>query len=124
MCDSSHSELHEKMDFTEAYSDRCSTVGLAAREGNIKILRKLIRQGYSVDVPDNRGWMPIHEAAAHNSSECLKLLIHSAPSDDYVKSKTFEVMGFESTDESRNGPVLFDWVPEDRDSCCFKFCLD
>ncbi|XP_019363528.1 PREDICTED: ankyrin repeat and SOCS box protein 3 [Gavialis gangeticus] len=78
------------MDFTEAYSDRCSTVGLAAREGNIKILRKLIRQGYSVDVADNRGWMPIHEAAVHNSSECLKLLIHSAPSDDYVKSKTFE----------------------------------
>lgn len=63
------------MDFTEAYSDRCSTVGLAAREGNVKMLRKLIKQGYSLDVPDNRGWMPIHEAAAHNASECLRLLI-------------------------------------------------
>ncbi|XP_029877226.1 ankyrin repeat and SOCS box protein 3 [Aquila chrysaetos chrysaetos] len=78
------------MDFTEAYSDRCSAVGLAAREGNVKMLRKLIKQGYSIDVPDNRGWVPIHEAAAHNSSECLRLLVHAAPSDDYINSKTFE----------------------------------
>ncbi|NXN97510.1 ASB3 protein, partial [Rhinopomastus cyanomelas] len=78
------------MDFTEAYSDRCSAVGLAAREGNVKMLRKLIKQGYSIDVPDNRGWVPIHEAAAHNSSQCLKLLVRAAPSDDYINSKTFE----------------------------------
>ncbi|KAM6298254.1 ankyrin repeat and SOCS box protein 3 [Aegotheles albertisi] len=78
------------MDFTEAYSDRCSAVGLAAREGNVKMLRKLIKQGYSIDVADNRGWMPIHEAAAHNSSECLRLLLSAAPSDDYIGSKTFE----------------------------------
>ncbi|XP_009584250.1 PREDICTED: LOW QUALITY PROTEIN: ankyrin repeat and SOCS box protein 3-like [Fulmarus glacialis] len=83
------------MDFTEAYSDRCSAVGLAAREGNVKMLRKLIKQGYqgySMDVPDNRGWVPIHEAAAHNSSECLRLLVRAAPSDDYINSKTFEGM--------------------------------
>ncbi|KFV06620.1 Ankyrin repeat and SOCS box protein 3, partial [Pterocles gutturalis] len=78
------------MDFTEAYSDRCSAVGLAAREGDAKMLRKLIKQGYSIDVPDNRGWVPIHEAAAHNSTECLRLLVHAAPSDDYINSKTFE----------------------------------
>ncbi|NXT61055.1 ASB3 protein, partial [Chaetops frenatus] len=78
------------MDFTEAYSDRCSAVGLAAREGNIEILRELINRGYSVDVPDNRRWLPIHEAAAHNSSECLKLLIDTAPTDDYIHSRTFE----------------------------------
>ncbi|KAF1551289.1 Ankyrin repeat and SOCS box protein 3, partial [Eudyptes schlegeli] len=80
------------MDFTEAYSDRCSAVGLAAREGNVKMLRRLIKQGYSLDVPDNRGWVPIHEAAAHNSSECLRLLLGAAPSDDYINSKTFEGM--------------------------------
>ncbi|XP_042330252.1 ankyrin repeat and SOCS box protein 3 isoform X1 [Sceloporus undulatus] len=78
------------MDFTEAYSDRCSAVGLAARQGDTKRLKKLIRQGYSVDVPDNRGWMPIHEAAFHNTSKCLKLLIGTAPSDNYIRSKTFE----------------------------------
>ncbi|XP_013373012.1 PREDICTED: ankyrin repeat and SOCS box protein 3 isoform X3 [Chinchilla lanigera] len=66
------------MDFTEAYSDTCSTVGLAAREGNVKILRKLLRKGRSIDVADNRGWMPIHEAAYHNSVECLRILIHAA----------------------------------------------
>lgn len=65
------------MDFTEAYSDTCSTVGLAAREGNVKVLRKLLKKGRSVDVADNRGWMPIHEAAYHNSVECLRMLIHA-----------------------------------------------
>ncbi|XP_051470769.1 ankyrin repeat and SOCS box protein 3 isoform X2 [Apus apus] len=78
------------MDFSEAYSDRCSAVGLAAREGNVKMLRKLIKQGYSVDVADNRGWMPIHEAAARNSSACLRVLVRAAPSEDYINSKTFE----------------------------------
>ncbi|XP_036606601.1 ankyrin repeat and SOCS box protein 3 isoform X2 [Trichosurus vulpecula] len=90
------------MDFTEAYSDTCSAVGLAAREGNVKTLRKLLKKGCSVDVADNRGWMPIHEAAYHNSVECLRLLIRSAllclykllfcidPSERYIKMKTFE----------------------------------
>ncbi|NXK87551.1 ASB3 protein, partial [Formicarius rufipectus] len=78
------------MDFTEAYSDRCSAVGLAAREGNTAILRELIQQGYSIDVPDNRRWLPLHEAAAHDSSECLRLLLRAAPSEDYIHSRTFE----------------------------------
>ncbi|OXB53158.1 hypothetical protein ASZ78_003561 [Callipepla squamata] len=65
------------MDFTEAYSDRCSAAGLAAREGDAEVLQKLIAQGHSLDVPDNRGWMPIHEAAAHSSSRCLRLLLNA-----------------------------------------------
>ncbi|XP_075452040.1 ankyrin repeat and SOCS box protein 3 isoform X1 [Ascaphus truei] len=83
-------ELKVEMDFSEAYTDRCSSVGHAARKGDIKSLRKLIKKGCSVDVPDNRGWMPIHEAAFSKSSECLRLLIHTAPSRVYIKSKTFE----------------------------------
>ncbi|KAM4042065.1 ankyrin repeat and SOCS box protein 3 isoform 1-T2 [Anomaloglossus baeobatrachus] len=78
------------MDFSEAYTDRCSTVGHAARSGDIKSLRKLIKKGRSVDVPDNRGWMPIHEAAFSDAAPCLQLLINSAPSRAYVKAKTFE----------------------------------
>nr|XP_012418951.1 PREDICTED: ankyrin repeat and SOCS box protein 3 isoform X2 [Odobenus rosmarus divergens] len=79
------------MDFTEAYSDTCSTVGLAAREGNVKVLRKLLKKGRSVDVADNRGWMPIHEAAYHNSVECLRMLLHAVDSsENYIKTKTFE----------------------------------
>ena len=41
------------------------------------MLRKLLKKGRSIDVADNRGWMPIHEAAYHNSVECLRLLIHA-----------------------------------------------
>ncbi|XP_032353436.1 ankyrin repeat and SOCS box protein 3 isoform X3 [Camelus ferus] len=82
--------LVKRMDFTEAYSDMCSTVGLAAREGNVKVLRKLLKKGRSVDVADNRGWMPIHEAAYHNSVECLQMLIHADSSENYIKTKTFE----------------------------------
>ncbi|XP_053315646.1 ankyrin repeat and SOCS box protein 3 [Spea bombifrons] len=78
------------MDFSEAYTDRCSSVGHAARRGDIKSLKKLIKKGCSVDVPDNRGWMPIHEAASSNASGCLQLLINTAPSRSYIKSKTFE----------------------------------
>ncbi|XP_053101554.1 ankyrin repeat and SOCS box protein 3 isoform X2 [Hemicordylus capensis] len=72
------------MDFTEAYTDRCSAVGLAAREGNVTRLKKLIKQGCSVDVPDNRGWLAIHEAAFHNRSECLKVLIHAAVENGHM----------------------------------------
>ncbi|KAM9053199.1 ankyrin repeat and SOCS box protein 3 isoform 1-T1 [Megaptera novaeangliae] len=82
--------LVKRMDFTEAYSDTCSTVGLAAREGNVKVLRKLLKNGRSVDVADNRGWMPIHEAAYHNSLECLQMLIRADSSKNYIKTKTFE----------------------------------
>ncbi|XP_029449282.1 ankyrin repeat and SOCS box protein 3 isoform X5 [Rhinatrema bivittatum] len=85
-----HENKIPEMDFTEAYSDACSVVGLAARKGDIKCLQRLIKQGWSVDVADNRGWMPIHEAAFHDSSECLRLIIHAASSNAYVKSKTFE----------------------------------
>ncbi|XP_015982943.1 ankyrin repeat and SOCS box protein 3 isoform X2 [Rousettus aegyptiacus] len=78
------------MDFTEAYDDTCSTVGLAARKGDVKILRKLLKKGCSIDVADNRGWMPIHEAAYHNSIECLRMLIHKDSSENYIKTRTFE----------------------------------
>ncbi|XP_063644873.1 ankyrin repeat and SOCS box protein 3 isoform X8 [Pan troglodytes] len=83
-------QLVKQMDFTEAYADTCSTVGLAAREGNVKVLRKLLKKGRSVDVADNRGWMPIHEAAYHNSVECLQMLINADSSENYIKMKTFE----------------------------------
>lgn len=78
------------MDFTEAYSDTCSAVGVAAREGDVKLLRKLIKKGRSVNVYDNRGWIPIHEAAFHNSYKCLSVLIETAESSSVLSSKTFE----------------------------------
>lgn len=64
------------MDFTECWSDTCSTVAIAARIGNIEILRSFINQKKAVDIPDNRGWKPLHEAAAISPSIlCLEELL-------------------------------------------------
>ncbi|XP_067901050.1 ankyrin repeat and SOCS box protein 3 isoform X4 [Heterodontus francisci] len=79
-----------KMDFTEAYSNTCSAAGFAARKENVELLKALIQKGHSLDIADNRGWYPIHEAATHNSLRCLKLLIHTASSTLHVELKTFE----------------------------------
>lgn len=57
------------------YRDTCSAVGAAAREGDCELLYRLIQEGKPIDVRDNRGWSPLHEAAAHNSSKCMKVLL-------------------------------------------------
>ncbi|XP_041073393.1 ankyrin repeat and SOCS box protein 3 isoform X3 [Carcharodon carcharias] len=79
-----------KMDFTEAYSNTCSAAGFAARKGNVELLKALIQKGHSLDIADNRGWCPIHEAATHKSLRCLRLLIHAASSTPCIELKTFE----------------------------------
>lgn len=57
------------------YRDSCSAVGAAAREGDCELLYRLIQEGKPMDVRDNRGWSPLHEAAAHNSAKCMKVLL-------------------------------------------------
>ncbi|KAI1887188.1 hypothetical protein AGOR_G00203570 [Albula goreensis] len=78
------------MDFAECYQHTCSAVGLAAREGKTRLMRKLIQKGYSTDVSDNRGWNPLHEAAFHGSCECVRILIKTARSGgthrEYINS--------------------------------------
>ncbi|XP_066552582.1 ankyrin repeat and SOCS box protein 3 [Amia ocellicauda] len=78
------------MDFTEAFSDTCSAAGLAARQGDAGLLKRLIRKGYSLDISDNRGWIPIHEAAFSDSPRCLGLLLRAEESGSYVNSRTYE----------------------------------
>ncbi|XP_054156325.1 ankyrin repeat and SOCS box protein 3-like [Oppia nitens] len=51
------------MDFKEHYTDSSSSVANAVRIQDLKLLRKLIRDGKCVDVMDNRGWRPLHQAA-------------------------------------------------------------
>lgn len=63
------------MEFSEAWDNTCSTLGLASRNGDIKTLRTLLRAGLTVDVQDNRGWRPIHDAAGSNHASCLKLVL-------------------------------------------------
>ncbi|XP_054624477.1 ankyrin repeat and SOCS box protein 3-like isoform X2 [Dunckerocampus dactyliophorus] len=66
------------MDFTECYEDTVSSVAAAARVGCRRRLRRLIREGRSVDCPDNRGWTALHEAAAAGSVGCLKEILSAA----------------------------------------------
>ncbi|XP_013380839.1 ankyrin repeat and KH domain-containing protein mask [Lingula anatina] len=76
------------MDFTETYDDTCSSVGFAARTGAIKTLKALLKSGRSVDVKDNRGWRPTHEAAHAGHTQCLELLLNSKFTD--VNWRNFE----------------------------------
>uniref|UniRef100_A0A8C4XBK9 Ankyrin repeat and SOCS box containing 3 n=1 Tax=Erpetoichthys calabaricus TaxID=27687 RepID=A0A8C4XBK9_ERPCA len=78
------------MNFGEAYRDTCSVVGIAAREDNHKVLEKLIKQGRRINIADNRGWMPTHEAAYSDAHKSLRLLIKAGNSSSYLNSKTFE----------------------------------
>uniref|UniRef100_A0A4W3GUF9 Ankyrin repeat and SOCS box containing 3 n=1 Tax=Callorhinchus milii TaxID=7868 RepID=A0A4W3GUF9_CALMI len=77
-----------KLTSCEAYSDTCSAAGFAARMGNAELLKELIKKGHSLDIADNRGWRPIHEAASRNHLRCLRLLLQTAPSTACIK--TFE----------------------------------
>ncbi|XP_014663037.1 PREDICTED: ankyrin-2-like [Priapulus caudatus] len=74
------------MTFMEAYDDTCSTVGQAARTGNLPELKRLIKMKRPVDVQDNRGWRAIHEAAAANHGECLAELLKHPDTDMHWQS--------------------------------------
>jgi len=76
------------MDFSEVYPDSCSSVALAARNGNLTKLKELIEKKKPCDARDNRGWRPIHEAAYWNNSDCLQHLLSLKEID--VNSTTFE----------------------------------
>lgn len=72
--------------FTEGYADRCSTIGRAAREGDVRSLERLLAEGRPTDVRDNRGWEPLHEAAWSNHTECLNILLEKANVNVNVQS--------------------------------------
>uniref|UniRef100_A0A3P9PLV9 Ankyrin repeat and SOCS box containing 3 n=1 Tax=Poecilia reticulata TaxID=8081 RepID=A0A3P9PLV9_POERE len=73
----SHPESLQGMDFTECYEDTVSSVAAAARSGCRRQLRRLIHRGCSVDSRDNRGWNPLHEAAAAGSKDCVEEILMS-----------------------------------------------
>ncbi|XP_056626543.1 ankyrin repeat and SOCS box protein 3 [Triplophysa dalaica] len=79
------------MDFTECYKDTCSAVALAAREENGRQVQRLIQRGFAVDVRDNRGWNPLHEAGAAGSADCVRRLLSAAVNcEDYVNTLTHD----------------------------------
>ncbi|XP_068249187.1 ankyrin repeat and SOCS box protein 3-like [Palaemon carinicauda] len=76
------------MDFTEAYDDTSTSVGMAARVGNIALLQELLHNGSPTNGHDNRGWRPLHEAADGGHVECVRLLL--ACDDAEVDALTHE----------------------------------
>jgi ankyrin repeat protein len=69
------------MQFNEANLLAASCLGIAARVGNSEAVEKLLEGGRRVDVGDNRGWTPLHEAAAANNICCLRLLLKRGTTD-------------------------------------------
>uniref|UniRef100_T1IJC3 Uncharacterized protein n=1 Tax=Strigamia maritima TaxID=126957 RepID=T1IJC3_STRMM len=76
------------MDFSEAWDHACSTVGLAARKGSLITLKKLVERGKPVDVADNRGWRPLHEAVNKHHIECVRFLLTQENTD--INWRTFQ----------------------------------
>lgn len=52
-----------------------ATVGVAARLGDLMGLQEMVWHGRPIDVFDNRGWSPIHEAAYFGNTGCLEFLL-------------------------------------------------
>jgi ankyrin repeat/SOCS box protein 3 len=63
------------MQFNEANPRAASCLGIAARVGNVEAVKSLLKRGRRIDIGDNRGWTPIHEAAAASNVDCLGLLL-------------------------------------------------
>ncbi|XP_052776524.1 serine/threonine-protein phosphatase 6 regulatory ankyrin repeat subunit B-like [Mya arenaria] len=76
------------MNFEEAYPDTIGSVALAARAGDERSLRKLLRNGRPADVKDNRGWIAVHEAAYFGHDKCLNQLLQRNIA--FATAETFE----------------------------------
>ncbi|XP_054271157.1 serine/threonine-protein phosphatase 6 regulatory ankyrin repeat subunit B-like [Macrosteles quadrilineatus] len=51
-------------------------------------VREALNRGFSANLPDNRGWTPVHEAAAEDTrNECLKELLSHKSAD--INAQTF-----------------------------------
>ncbi|CAF0746031.1 unnamed protein product [Adineta ricciae] len=52
-------------------------VHIAARKGDLKQLRKVLKAGAHVNEADNAGWTPLHEAVTKNQFKAARLLLKS-----------------------------------------------
>ena len=67
--------LQDTMQFNEANPRAASCLGIAARVGDEEAVRSLLNRGRRIDIGDNRGWTPLHEATAGSNLGCLRLLL-------------------------------------------------
>ncbi|GFR81648.1 ankyrin repeat and SOCS box protein 3 [Elysia marginata] len=62
-----------------------ASVGVAARLGDLVAVQEMVWHDRPVDVFDNRGWSPIHEAAYAGNTGCLEFLLRQPGVDpDWV----------------------------------------
>jgi len=79
------------MQFNEANPRAASCLGIAARVGDEEAVKSLLKRGRRIDIGDNRGWTPLHEAAAGSNLGCLRLLLKKGTSG--VACMEFMVLG-------------------------------
>lgn len=48
------------------------------RKGHLGLTRLLLSHNARIDIPDNLGWSPLHEATSENRPDCLRLLVEFA----------------------------------------------
>lgn len=81
-------ESVSSMDFDWKNPYSASKISRAIRSGSFDMVKKLVRKGCLLDMPDNRGWTPLHEAAVSNDYvDIAQLLISSGA---YIDHKTVE----------------------------------
>uniref|UniRef100_A0A3Q3WA46 SOCS box domain-containing protein n=1 Tax=Mola mola TaxID=94237 RepID=A0A3Q3WA46_MOLML len=94
------------MDFTECYGDTVSSVAAAARLGCRRRVRRLIKRGFSVDRPDNRGWNALHEAAAEGHQACVDVLLDHGADPNTACSRDWPQLAIHAAAEFGHISVL------------------
>nr|CAD7429095.1 unnamed protein product [Timema monikensis] len=75
------------MQFNEIYPGNYPSLSAAVALGDLNAVRKLAKVRSRLDAHDNRGRIPLHEAAFHNRPECVDLLLKRKQN---VNARTFE----------------------------------
>ncbi|CAG2065468.1 unnamed protein product, partial [Timema podura] len=76
------------MQFNEIYPGNYPSLSAAVALGDLNAVRKLAKVRRRLVAQDNRGRIPLHEAAFHNRPECVDLLLKRKQS--VVNARTFE----------------------------------
>ena len=60
--------------------EKTPNIWIAARDGNLEIVKKHIINGVDINAKDNEGYAPLHKAVARGKEEIVKYLINNGAS--------------------------------------------